>query len=72
MAESTQTTVTHLLRELTCGNRAALGELFPLVYDELRTLAHRQRRRPRCDFPLNTTGKDWHTTACAAHAAISR
>jgi RNA polymerase sigma factor (TIGR02999 family) len=55
MAESTQTTVTHLLRELTCGNRAALGELFPLVYDELRTLTHRQRCRWRGDFTLNTT-----------------
>lgn len=37
------------------GNRAALGELFPLVYDELRGLAHRQRRRWRGDLTLNTT-----------------
>ncbi len=55
MGESTQTTVATLLRELRSGNRAALGELFPLVYDELRALAHRQRRRWRGDFTLDTT-----------------
>ena len=44
-----------LLDELQSGNRAALGELFPLVYDELRGLAHRQRRRWRGDLTLNTT-----------------
>jgi RNA polymerase sigma factor (TIGR02999 family) len=48
-------TVTGLLRELQVGNRAALGELFPLVYGELRVLAHRQRRRWRGDSTLNTT-----------------
>ena len=55
MAESTQAAVTSLLKELQAGNRAALGELFPLVYDELRALAHRQRQRWRGDFTLNTT-----------------
>jgi RNA polymerase sigma factor (TIGR02999 family) len=55
MAESSQTTVTNLLRELQAGNRDALGELFPLVYAELRTLAHRHRHRWRGDFTLNTT-----------------
>lgn len=55
MVESTQTIVTNLLRELQVGNRAALGDLFPLVYNELRELAHRQRRRWRGDFTLNTT-----------------
>jgi RNA polymerase sigma factor (TIGR02999 family) len=55
MVESTQTTVTNLLRELQTGNRGALGELFPLVYAELRMLAHRQRQRWRGDFTLNTT-----------------
>jgi RNA polymerase sigma factor (TIGR02999 family) len=55
MVDSTQPTVTSLLRELQAGNRDALGELFPLVYKELRTLAHRQRRRWRGDFTLDTT-----------------
>src|SRR4029450_8072753 len=55
MVESTQTTVTNLLRELQTGNRGALGELFPLVYAELLMLAHRQRQRWRGDFTLNTT-----------------
>jgi RNA polymerase sigma factor (TIGR02999 family) len=55
VVESTQTIVTNLLRELQVGNRAALGDLFPLVYNELRELAHRQRRRWRGDFTLNTT-----------------
>jgi RNA polymerase sigma factor (TIGR02999 family) len=55
MAPSTPTTVTRLLGELQAGNRAAVGELFPLVYDELRALAHRQRQRWRGDFTLNTT-----------------
>lgn len=48
-------TVTGLLRELQVGNRAALGELFPLVYGELRVLAHPQRRRCCGDSTLNTT-----------------
>ena len=55
VVDSTQTTVTNLLRELQAGNSAALGELFPLVYNELRVLAHRQRRRWHGDFTLNTT-----------------
>ena len=55
MVQSTRTTVTELLHELEGGNRAALSELFSLLYTELRTLARRQRRRWRGDFTLNTT-----------------
>jgi RNA polymerase sigma factor (TIGR02999 family) len=55
MAQSKQMTVTDLLHELEGGNRAALEELFPLIYAELRTLARRQRRRWRGDSTLNTT-----------------
>ena len=44
-----------MLRDLQAGNSAAVSELFPLIYDELRALAHRQRRRWRGDFTLNTT-----------------
>lgn len=55
MVESAQKTVTKLLRELQGGNRAAMNDLLPLVYHELRALAHRQRRQWRGDFTLNTT-----------------
>lgn len=55
VVETSHATVTDLLRELQAGNTAALGELFPLVYGELRSLAHRQRRRWRGDSTLNTT-----------------
>jgi RNA polymerase sigma factor (TIGR02999 family) len=39
--------VTELLQAWGEGDRAALDELMPLVYDTLRRLAHRQRRRER-------------------------
>ena len=50
-----QATVTRLLIRLHDGDRAALETLLPLVYDELRVLAHRQRQRWRGDFTLHTT-----------------
>ena len=50
-----QDTVTRLLRELREGRRDAYDELFPVVYDELRALAHRQRRKWRGNDTLNTT-----------------
>jgi RNA polymerase sigma factor (TIGR02999 family) len=37
--------VTRLLATLRAGDRGALDRLFPLVYDELRSLARRQLRR---------------------------
>jgi RNA polymerase sigma factor (TIGR02999 family) len=55
MVESAQTSVTNLLRELQGGNTAALSGLFPLIYAELRVLAHRQRQRWHGDLTLNTT-----------------
>ena len=36
--------VTRLLGELTRGGRAALDQLFPLIYDELRQIAHHRLR----------------------------
>jgi RNA polymerase sigma factor (TIGR02999 family) len=36
------------------GNQAAFEELIPLVYDELRRLAHRQLRGERTDHTLQT------------------
>lgn len=47
--------VTRLLDELKAGENNALGELFPLIYDELHNLAHVQRRHWVGDHTLNTT-----------------
>jgi RNA polymerase sigma factor (TIGR02999 family) len=47
--------VTLLVDALGRGERAALDALFPLVYEELRVVAHRQRRRWRGDETLDTT-----------------
>jgi len=55
MAEPAQTTVTRLIEALEGGDRTALDELFPLLYDELRSLAQLQRRRWDGDYTLNTT-----------------
>jgi len=48
-------TVTQLLREFENGDRAALEALFPIIYDELRSVAHRQRHRWTGDTTLGTT-----------------
>lgn len=50
-----QQTVTRLLDELRDGNRDALGDLLPLVYDELHRLAHRQKQRINDGETLNST-----------------
>ena len=47
--------VTALLNAWGEGNREALDELIPLVYDSLRRLAHRELRRERRDGTLGTT-----------------
>jgi len=47
--------VTALLVALRQGDGSALDRLFPVVYDELRLLAHRQLRRHRPGDTLNTT-----------------
>lgn len=48
-------TVTRLLERIDEGDSAALDELFPLIYRELRALAHGQRRRWHGDETLGTT-----------------
>lgn len=53
--DHTPTTVTRLLEALQDGDRAALEDLFALVYEELKGLAHRQRRRWQGNYTLNTT-----------------
>jgi RNA polymerase sigma factor (TIGR02999 family) len=47
--------VSTLIEAGAAGDRAALDALFPLVYEELSRLAHRQRRRWSGDFTLTTT-----------------
>lgn len=56
--ETTRTdtgTVTRLLAQLEGGNEAALEELFPIVYDELRSIARRHRRGWDGDTTIGTT-----------------
>jgi RNA polymerase sigma factor (TIGR02999 family) len=55
MNDSRHSTVTQLLGELRAGRPSAFDELVPLVYDELRELAHAQRHRWRGDETMNTT-----------------
>ena len=50
-----QQRVTELLGRWSQGDDAALGELAPLVYDELRRLAHRHMGGERPDHTLQTT-----------------
>lgn len=47
--------VTALLREWTGGSSAAMDELLPYVYDELRRRAARYLRRERINHTLQTT-----------------
>jgi RNA polymerase sigma factor (TIGR02999 family) len=47
--------VTLLLTELSGGDRAVLDELLPLVYGELKHLAHRSLQGERPGHTLNTT-----------------
>jgi RNA polymerase sigma factor (TIGR02999 family) len=47
--------VTDLLHLAGAGDPTAVAAVFPLVYDELRQLAHRQLRRESSGHSLNTT-----------------
>ncbi len=47
--------VTHLLVELSNGNRTAVDALLPLIYDELRSLAANYLRRERREHTLQPT-----------------
>jgi RNA polymerase sigma factor (TIGR02999 family) len=51
----TTPSATELLLLLSQGNRAALNELIPLVYEELRTIARHRLRHERAGHTLNTT-----------------
>ena len=50
-----QESVTQLLVAAREGNKNALNDLFPLVYEELRKLAHENRQGWYGDYTLNST-----------------
>ncbi len=54
-AQSGQPDITGLLLAWRGGDGGAFDRLFPLVYDELRRIAHRQLVRERPDHTLGTT-----------------
>jgi RNA polymerase sigma factor (TIGR02999 family) len=55
LAESGQRDITGLLAAWRAGDAEAFDRLFPLVYDELRRMAHRQLGAERADHTLETT-----------------
>lgn len=55
MVNQTQDTVARLVEKLRGGDRSALDELFRLLYDELKEIAGRQRRRWHGNYTLDTT-----------------
>jgi len=55
LAESGHRDITGLLAAWRAGDAEAFDRLFPLVYDELRRVAHRQLGRERPDHTLGTT-----------------
>jgi RNA polymerase sigma factor (TIGR02999 family) len=48
--------ITDILLHLQVGDPAAMDRLFPLVYDQLRRMAHRAMRSEHPDHTLGTTG----------------
>lgn len=51
-----QRDVTELLHRWRAGEPEALGEIVPLLYEPLRSLAHERLRRAPGEHSLNTTG----------------
>ncbi|NNK48783.1 MAG: hypothetical protein HKP01_07915 [Gemmatimonadetes bacterium] len=47
--------ITSLLQACSSGEAGAFDRLIPLVYDDLRAIAHRRRRLERADHTLDTT-----------------
>ena len=56
MRSSSPSDVTRLLRQWSQGDREALNQLVPLMYAELRQLAHQRLRRESANPSVNTTG----------------
>ena len=48
--------ITDVLLQASGGDPTAIDRLFPLVYDELRRIAHRALQRERSEHTLGTTG----------------
>jgi RNA polymerase sigma-70 factor, ECF subfamily len=48
--------ISDLVRDIGRRGRPAVDRLFPILYQELKRIARRQRRRERWDHTLNTTG----------------
>jgi RNA polymerase sigma factor (TIGR02999 family) len=55
-AESARQSITDLLLQVRQGSPDAMDRLFPLVYEELRRIAHRQLQGERPGHTLSTTG----------------
>jgi RNA polymerase sigma factor (TIGR02999 family) len=55
MPEEQPTLVSQLLHDWTKGDKKALGALLPLVYGELRRIAHYHLKRERPDHTLQST-----------------
>ena len=55
MSRFSQNDITGLLLDWGSGDKAALDKLFPLVYKELRQLAHQYMRRERAGNTLQTS-----------------
>ena len=55
MVQSSANSVTELLAKWRAGDEQALEALVPLVYDELRRVAHRYLRHERRDHTLQST-----------------
>lgn len=53
---SNRQSITDVLLQLRNGDSEALDRLFPLVYEELRRIAHRQLQAERPGHTLETTG----------------
>jgi len=56
MSAASSENITQLLAELGSGREGAFDRLFPLVYDELKRIAHLHLRKERSSHTLNTTG----------------
>ena len=65
--------ISQLLRAWSDGDQLALDELTPIVYAELRRLAHRYMRRERPDhepsddarWSMRPTSASWITSGCS-------
>ncbi len=55
MSTNRKPSVTRLLEAIEAGDRRAMDALFPLVYEELRSLAQMQRQRWQGNHTMNAT-----------------